>query len=56
MAMEYSIVTCDTDMLMEPYHRSVDDTVIVDADAARICAADAVAVIPMDWLISLPLN
>lgn len=56
MAMEYLVVTCDTDMLTVPYHRSFDDTVIVDADVARICAVDAAAAVPMDWLINLPLN
>lgn len=55
-AMEYLVVTCDTDMLTVPYHRSFDDTVIVDADVARICAVDAAAADPMDWLINLPLN
>lgn len=54
-AMEYSIETCDTDML-ESYHHSVfsDDTVIVDADVARICAVDAAVAGQVDWPISLP--
>lgn len=55
-AMEYSSVTCDTDMLMESYHHFSDDIVIVDADAAHICAADVAVVVPKDWLINLPLN
>jgi hypothetical protein len=54
-AKEYSIETCDTDMLMESYHRFFDDTVIVDA-AARTCALDVAAEVPADWLISSPLN
>jgi len=45
--MEYLSVTCDTDMWMESYHHSSDDTVIVDADAARICAVDVAAVVPV---------
>lgn len=53
-AMEYSSVTCDTDMLMESYHHSSDDTVIVDA--ARICAVDVAVEVPGDWLINSPLN
>lgn len=56
MEMEYLAVTCDTDMLTVPYHRSFDDTAIVDADVAHICAVDAVAASRGDWLISLPLN
>lgn len=55
-AMGYLSETCDTDMLTESYHRSSDDTVIVDADAGRICAADAAAVSPTDLLISWPSN
>jgi hypothetical protein len=54
-AKKYSIETCDTDMLMEPYHRFFDDTVIVDA-VVRTCALDAAAEVPGDWLISSPLN
>lgn len=54
MAMEYLIETCDTDML-KSFHRSADDIVIVDADAAHICA-DAAVVTLMDWLINLPLS
>jgi hypothetical protein len=55
--MECLSATCDTDMLTESYHHFSDDTVIVDADAGRICAVDAAAdVSPTDWLINLPLN
>lgn len=54
-AKEYSIETCDTDMLMESYHRFFDDTVIVGA-AARTCALGVAAGVPVDWLISSPLN
>lgn len=54
--MGCSIETCDTDMLMESYHRFFDDTVIVGAGAVHICAVDAAAEVQEDWLISLPLN
>lgn len=53
-AKEYSIGTCDIDMLVS-YHRFFDDTVIVDA-AVRTCALDVAVEFPEDWLISLPLN
>jgi hypothetical protein len=52
---EYSIETCDTDML-ESYHRFFDDTGIVDAGAVHICAVDAAVEVQADWLINLPLN
>lgn len=52
---EYSIETCDTDMLMESYHHFFDDIVIVDA-AVHTCALDVVAGVLKDWLINSPLN
>lgn len=52
---EYSIGTCDTDMLMESYHHFFDDIVIVDA-AVHTCALDVAAEVLKDWLINLPLN
>lgn len=52
-AMEYSIETCDTDMLTKSYHRLADDDDIELlqrqlADADRICAVDVVAGVPVD--------
>lgn len=41
-------MTCDTDMLMEPFRRSSGDTATAGADAARTCAADATAAVPVD--------
>lgn len=58
--MEYSIETCDIDMLMVvSYHQfSDDDIALVDADVDHICAVDAVAVAIhlMDLMIDWPLN
>jgi hypothetical protein len=58
-AMEYSIWTCDIDMLMKSYHRlsDDDDDDIALADVAHICAVDVVvAMIPKDWQKDLPLS
>lgn len=63
-AMEYSIGTCDTDMLTKSYHRLLDDLDDDDiellqlllADVVRICAVDVVVANPTGWLKDSPSN